>query len=70
LNSKDVKEMFLGKRRYFIFTKHISKDKNYRNVDEVGGGGLSYLSYINKHYKIRKVIGVDLFINKKLSVTN
>jgi SAM-dependent methyltransferase len=67
LTSKEVKEMFLEKRRYFIFTKHISKDKNYRNVYEVGGGGLSYLSYINKYYKIRKVVGVDLFINKKLS---
>jgi len=66
LTSRVIEEMFSEKKRYFIVKKNLSKDIQYRNLYEVGGGGFSYLNYINNNYKILKVTGIDIYINKKL----
>lgn len=66
LTSRETEEMFSEKKRYFIVKKNLLKDIQYRNLYEVGGGGFSYLNYINNNYKILKVTGIDIYINKKL----
>jgi SAM-dependent methyltransferase len=66
MTSRETEEMFSEKKRYYIVKKNLSKNIQYRNLYEVGGGGFSYLSYINNNYKILKVTGIDLHINKKI----